>query len=120
MIKLPDKKVNLLQLSKELTSLKLPDFTGVSRLSREVDDQGHAIIEDGAVKKVPPYILVKCGDLTVAQKTEAAEVVKNHISIAKSPSIPTLDASAEAIVGALEDQMGLAPGTLKDAAIAKL
>lgn len=79
MLILPDKPINQNQLNNELAAINLPGFTGTARLSREIDEQGNAVLENGVVKKVPPYILVKSDDLSAAQITAATTVVSDHI-----------------------------------------
>ena len=79
MLKLPDRPINQRQLNEELKALSLPGFTGTARRSREIDDEGRAVLENGAVKNVPPYILVKSDDLTAAQETAATTVVNDHV-----------------------------------------
>lgn len=78
MLKLPDRQIDKRQLNKELAALGLPGFIGVAKFSRELDKQGRAVLENGAIKKVPPYILVKCDALTKAQAESVASIMKSH------------------------------------------
>ena len=100
MLRLPDKTFNTQQLNEELTLLDLPGFVGVARFSREIDGQGRAVIENGAVKRVPPYILVKSDDLTAAQKTAATKAVADHIPVAEPQRDPRFEGQAKAIEAA--------------------
>lgn len=64
--------------------LDLPDYIGIARLCRELDESGDIVLENGVPKKVPPYILVKCGDLTDPQISAATRVVADHVPIVES------------------------------------
>ena len=97
MLKLPDRSINQRQLNHELTALNLPGFTGIARFSREIDEQGRAVMENGVVKRVTPYILVKSDDLTRAQETAATKVVADHIPVAERIPDPRFEDQAKAI-----------------------
>ncbi len=80
MFRLPYNGEHTLQLARELTALSLPGFTGVAKLSRDVDDQGRVILEDGVPKKVAPYLLVKSDALSASEEAAVATAVSNHVA----------------------------------------
>jgi hypothetical protein len=99
MLELPGKDINPRQLNDELAALGLPGFTGAARLSREVDEFGNVVVEDGVPKKVPPYILVKSDPLTTEQEAAAAAVVEAHVPVAEPPQ-PDPQAELDAAIAA--------------------
>ncbi len=100
MLRLPDKPFNRRQLNDELAALDLPGFTGIARHSRETDDEGATVLENGAIKKVPPYIVVKSDDLSGAEITAATKTVADHIPITEPPPDPRFEDQAKAIESA--------------------
>ena len=86
MLRLPDRPINERQLITELAALDLPGLTGVARLSRDVDGQGRAVRENGAVRKVAPYILVKSDSLSEPQKAAVEAAVARHVPVFAPPS----------------------------------
>lgn len=97
MRRLPDRPFNKHQLNEELAALNLPGFTGFARFSRETDDQGHAVLENGVIKKVPPYIVVKSDTLNVAQTTAATNAVADHVPVVDPPPDPRFEEQAKDI-----------------------
>ncbi len=97
MRKLPDRPFNKRQLLGELAALDLPGFTGFARLSREIDEQGRAVIENGAVKKVPPYILIKSAALSGPQIAAATRAVADHVPVVDPPPDPRFEEQAKVI-----------------------
>lgn len=90
MLKLsPPAKFGKAQLDKELAALNLPGYSGLARLSRLTDDEGHLIL--GAFSKpqtVEPYILVKCRTLSASQEEAVRVTVARH-----TPTPPPVPAS---------------------------
>ncbi len=114
MLKLPGRIINISQLGEELKLLDLPGFTGLARLSREVDGQGKVVLENGAVKRVPPYILIKSDDLSEAQIAAARKAVADHVPVADPLPAPRFEDQAKAIESATtlnELKAALAPLT---------
>lgn len=103
MLKLPDKAVDLRQLSRELHAAGL-SVTGVARLSRQVNENGRAVLEGGRPKQVAPYLLVK-GDVGEADRAAINAVVTAHVPI--PPEAPDPLARATPVERALAKQMGL-------------
>ncbi len=97
MLRLPDRPINKHQLGEELAALNLPGFTGFARLSRDVDDQGRAILENGKPKKIAPYILVKSDPLTGPQTAAAMKAVLDHVPVVEPPPPPRFEIEAQAI-----------------------
>jgi len=80
-IKLPDKEISERLLINELKQLAIPGFTGIARLSREIDDEGRAVLgSNGKPIIVPRYILIKYGPLTPEQGTLVRQTVEDHVS----------------------------------------
>lgn len=96
MLKFPDKQVNARQLNEELAALSLPGFVGVAQLSREIDEQGRVVLEDGASKRVPPYILVKSNELTNLQIAAVTRIITDHIPGIDLPPDPRFEEQAKA------------------------
>lgn len=103
MLRLPDRPFNKRQLADELAVLDLPGFTGFARMSRELDSNGRAVLENGTPQKVPPYILIKSDDLTGPQKAAVAQVVANHIPAADPPNPSREENLADALDNAADD-----------------
>ena len=100
MLKLPDRPFNKRQLLDELESLDLPSFTGFTRLSRETDANGRAVLKNGAIKKVSPYILIKSGDLSTVEIAAVTQAVASHIPVVNPPPDPRFEDQAKAIEAA--------------------
>lgn len=71
--------IDLEALNKQLEPLELPGFIGTACLSRRVDfATGRAEIDPRTGRPVscPPYLVVKCGELTDRQETAVTEIVE--------------------------------------------
>ena len=75
----PDRPVDLNQINLEIAVLRLPDFVGTARMVRDLDTGD----------TVPPYILVKVGDLDATQEAALTTVVDAHVPAPPLP--PTED-----------------------------
>tara|TARA_Y100000031_G_scaffold154401_1_gene201932 strand:+ start:4702 stop:5064 length:363 start_codon:yes stop_codon:yes gene_type:complete len=100
---------NMPQLMQELKSLQLPEFKGIAKLEREIDEQGRCVlvdkngeevlrhddgtlidssnkqipVQDTKAKKVAPYILIKGVNLSPSQITLIMDKIAAHV-----PKIP--------------------------------
>lgn len=100
MLRLPDRSINVRQLGAELGALGLPGFLGVARLSRDVDGRGKAILKSGAAKKIAPYILIKCGDISQVQEAAVRAAVADHVPAVRPPKPPRFEDTAQSIEAA--------------------
>ena len=87
MLKLLDKKITRGKLGEELHDAGLP-VSGVARLSRELDENGGAMIVDGKPKKVAPYLLIK-GKGGVAFDAEQEGIIRSIVDVHIPDKDPT-------------------------------
>lgn len=88
MLTLTPKRITSKRLAVEFAAAGLPRLRGVAHLSREIDEDGRAVLgKDGKPKKVTPYMMLKC-DLAPAQEQLAKDTVAAHIADPDTPSVP--------------------------------
>ena len=71
-LRLPDAPVTFGKLSNELVAAGLP-ITGIGRLSREIDEQGRAVLVNKKPVKVAPYLIIKSKDPLTAQQIQTVK-----------------------------------------------
>ncbi len=60
--------------------LNLPNFRGVSALTRVVDSSGKVVLVDGKPVPTTPYILVQCDQLTTKQEQSIIDVIASTVT----------------------------------------
>lgn len=121
MIKLLDRKITANKLSDELVAAGLP-ITTISRLSREVDDNGKVVLESGKPKQVAPYLLIK-GDFTADEERAVKAMVDTHVADPEPTETEVAEERKEAqlndpavagIIRVMAQRMGVTPAQIKE------
>ena len=79
------------QVSEAIKALGLNGFTGVATLSRELDDNGKVVLENGSPVPVSPYVYVKSATLTPEQRQLVVDAISScqsseEVNIAEAPT----------------------------------
>lgn len=76
----PTKQIDSRNLSIELEALGLPNFRGISVLSRDVDAQGNPIKDQNRKPiNVPRFLLIHSDSLSGPQEASVRTTVRNHV-----------------------------------------
>lgn len=68
---------NINTLGGEIKILNLPNFKGVTKLARELDENGKVKLDENGkpIKLSIPQLIIKCGDLTPQQELDLIAVI---------------------------------------------
>ena len=79
--------VDIATLDKDIAALGLPSYKGIAKLTRDVDVNGKAILDqNGKPVKVLPYLLIQADPLTAPQIASVQTVIGAHVIPPRAPT----------------------------------
>jgi hypothetical protein len=96
-----------------IKALELPEYTGTAVLTRVVNDNGQAILTNGKLTTIEPYLFIKSASLTSAQQQSVIDVVKDAPTAQSVEKIEEPKQIAQEEIARLESTV--TPRRLRDA-----